>query len=326
MKMLKSLFFGIRLGKAAIVAALVLYLATFIFSSLAQLPLNRGFHGALDEVPTASGLATDDRLDIFIEMIHINPSLLNVGLLGIVTWTLLFIPVALFLLAGVYAQAAGASEGVIRGLWRGGVKFFLPFALLFLFNLVVLGIMVVLIVLFLAAVAIYSSDNYDSTLMMPLLALRVVFAALLLNLWRNSVGYSQAHYVLRGEIDGLGRSFLKGFLFSLRRLIPVNILTWLYNGLRGLSMYLFAVILWSGYAATGAWFKTALFLQIAFLLCALARVAEVRTQVDYLRRFLPEPEVEAEIVQEQEPQEETDPWTEEDPDATQLVGPAVTDS
>ncbi len=114
MKMLKSFFFGIRGGRAALTAAVILYLATLVFSTLAQFPLNRGFHRALDEVPTASGLATDDRLDIFLEMASLNPSLLPGGFMSLVTFMVLFAPVALFLLAGVYSQTAGASEGTIR--------------------------------------------------------------------------------------------------------------------------------------------------------------------------------------------------------------------
>jgi hypothetical protein len=133
--------------------------------------------------------------------------------------------------------------------------------------------------------------------------------AVLVNLLRNSIGYTQARFALTGAPEGLGRCLLKGAAFSLKRFIPVNLITWICNGLRALAVTLGIFVLSPGYATEGKAWVTALILQVALFAAAFVRVAEIRAQVAYLA-----PALEAEgqpqantVSQEMEKSLETEP-------------------
>ena len=195
------------------------------------------------------------------------------------------IVLGLLLMAGVYAQASEKTVGW-RSFWRGAADNVLPFLALFLFNLVLWVIVGLGVGIFLGAAWHGVYGSMDPARPWHLFWISLWTVLFVLNLFRNSVGYGQARWVLIGREEGMGLCFVRSVVFTFRRFVPVNVVTWLFNAARAGVMVLAVFTLSPGYESTGRWFTTAVMLQAGFLVVAYLRVAEARSQVAYSRHFL----------------------------------------
>ena len=168
------------------------------------------------------------------------------------------------------------------------MRHFLPFAGLFALNLLVLAACALVAGLAIAGLALAAKDKPDLGPAWKVFLASLAVVAFFATLWRNSVAYGQAARTL-GFPDGLGKNFLCGLAFSLRRLIPVNLMAWGVNALRVGTIALSIYVWRPGYATTGAWLASVLQLQAGFFALAYLRAAEAGMQVEYLRRMTPEP-------------------------------------
>lgn len=284
----KAFFKGLSDGRRTGAVAIFFYLTTLIFSTLALGPWSAGLHATLDEAPAATELLKDRGLDLLVEMaLPDGGRFFITSLAGVGGYLLLFLPAALFLMAGAYGAAAHPGRPVFPAFGEGGVSLSVPFAGLFAMNLVILAGCALAAALPIAGVFALLPDTPDPGPAWWVFLGSVPFAAFVLTLWRNSVGYAQAARAL-GFPGGLGRVFLRGFMFSLARFIPVNLMAWGVNGLRLGVVYLSLFAWRPGYATEGAWLASAVQLQAGFFALAYLRAAEVRMQVEYLRAWNPE--------------------------------------
>jgi hypothetical protein len=271
---------GVRRTAAA---AALFYLCTLLFSSLGLMSWSSGLHAALDSAPAAADLLKGQGLDLLAEMAQgAGGSFFISAFASPVGWTLLFIPLALFLLAGAYAAVADPDHSFLATFARGGVRHFLPFAGLFVLNLLMAAACFLVVGLAIAGLAVAIKDKSDTGPAWKVFLASLALVAFFGTLWRNSVGYGQAARALEFP-GGLGRNFLAGLAFSLRRLVPVNLMAWAVNALR-LGVLAVSLFAWSpGYATTGGWLVSALQLQAGFFALAYLRAAEVGMQVEYMR-------------------------------------------
>jgi len=279
MKALQTGFLGGR-GKAW--TTVLFYLEGLLLSALALAPLSRGFHAALDRYPAASDFRTGGGVDLLGELAMNQPGLWAAafGILGLVL--LLHIPLSLFLTTGAYGLAAQDQERPLREFWGLSGRSFLPFVALFFLNLLLWAIPLAVAGVILFGIGKALGEGGDAGKTFAFFWVELTIMAVLVNLLRNSIGYTQARYALAGAPEGLGRCLLKGAAFSLKRFIPVNLITWICNGLRALALALGISVLSPGYATDGKAWVTALLLQAALFTAAFVRVAEIRAQVAYL--------------------------------------------
>jgi len=306
---LKALQTGFLGGRGKAWTTVLFYAEGLLLSALALAPLSRGFHAALDRYPAASDFRTGGGLDLLAELGMNQPGLWAAafGALGLAL--LLHIPLSLFLTSGAYGLAARDRVRPLREFWGLSGSSFLPFVALFFLNLLLWAIPLAVVGVILFGVGKALGEGGDAGKGYVFFWLELTIMAVLMNLLRNSIGYTQARYALTGAPEGLGRCLLQGAAFSLKRFIPVNLITWICNALRALAVTLGIVVFSPGYATEGKAWVTALLLQAALLAAAFVRVAEIRAQVAYLA-----PAIEAEgrtqaraVPQEMEKSRETEP-------------------
>jgi hypothetical protein len=279
LKALQTGFFGGR-GKAW--TTVLFYAEGLLLSALVLAPLSKGFHAALDRYPAASDFRMGGGLDLLGELALNQPGLWAAafGALGLIL--LLHVPLSLFLTTGAYGLAVRDRERPLREFWGLSGRSFLPFVALFFLNLLLWAIPLAVAGVILFGVGKALGEGGDAGKAYAFFWLELVIIAVLANLLRNSIGYTQARYALAGAPEGLGRCLLKGAAFSLKRFIPVNLITWICNALRALALALGIFVLSPGYATEGKAWVTALLLQAALFAAAFVRVAEIRAQVAYL--------------------------------------------
>jgi len=279
---LKALQTGFLGGRGKAWTTLLFYAEGLLLSALALAPLSKGFHAALDRYPAASDFRTGGGLDLLAELAMNQPGLWAAafGALGLVL--LLHIPLSLFLTTGAYGLAARDRERPLREFWGLSGRSFLPFVALFFLNLLLWAIPLAVVGVILFGVGKSLGEGGDAGKAYLFFWLELTIMAVLVNLLRNSIGYTQARYALEGAPEGLGRCLLKGAAFSLKRFVPVNLITWICNGLRALAVTLGIFVLSPGYATEGKAWVSALLLQVALFAAAFIRVAEIRAQVAYL--------------------------------------------
>jgi len=276
---------GLFRGRGKTLGALLVWFSGFILATIAINPMRRGFHVLFDKAPASKALLGGGGLDMLINSAMKQPAFWAAANAMLLYLVLLSVVLGLFLMAGVYAQASEKSGGW-RSFWRGAAANVLPFSALFLFNLVLWVIVGVGVGVFLAAAWHGVHGSMDPAKPWHLFWITLGTGLFVLNLFRNSVGYGQARWVLIGREEGMGLCFVRSVVFTFRRFVPVNVVTWLFNAARAIVMVLAVFILSPGYESTGRWFATAVLLQAGFLVVAYLRVGEARTQVAYSRHFL----------------------------------------
>ena len=279
---LKALQTGFLGGRGKAWTTVLFYAEGLLLSALALAPLSKGFHAALDRYPAVSDFRTGGGLDLLAELAINQPGLWAAafGALGLVL--LLHVPLSLFLTTGAYGLAARDRERPLREFWGLSGRSFLPFVALFFLNLLLWAIPLAVVGVILFGVGKALGEGGDAGKAYVFFWLELTIMAVLVNLLRNSIGYTQARYALTGAPQGLGRCLLKGASFSLKRFIPVNLITWICNGLRALAVTLGIFVLSPGYATEGKAWVSALLLQAALFAAAFVRVVEIRAQVAYL--------------------------------------------
>jgi len=279
---LKALQTGFLGGRGKAWTTLLFYAEGLLLSALVLAPLSKGFHAALDRYPAASGFRTGGGLDLLAELGLNQPGLWAAafGAVGLVL--LLHVPLSLFLTTGAYGLAVRDRERPLREFWGLSGRSFLPFAALFFLNMLIWAIPLAVVGVILFGVGKALGEGGDAGKAYAFFWVELTVMAVLVNLLRNSIGYTQARYALTGAPEGLGRCLLKGAAFSLKRFIPVNLITWICNALRASALALGMFALSPGYATEGKAWATALLLQAALFAAAFVRVAEIRAQVAYL--------------------------------------------
>lgn len=277
-------FFG---GRGKGLATALFYLATLLLGTFAISPLRAGFHAALDRYPDAARFLTGSGMDLLAETVLHQPAMWAAGFAELRWMLLAQFVIVLLLTAGAYSIAARGGDGPVwRAFWPGAARYVLPFAGLFFLNLVVWAALGSVVALALFGVHLRIKDLTDPGPAWHFFLVSAAVVGLVLNLFRNSVGYSQARYVLTEGREGMGRCFIRAFAFTFRRFIPVNVLTWLINVVRAGAVFFLVFVLSPGYATGGKIFATALLYQLGFLAVCYLRVGEIGAQVAYQRSFL----------------------------------------
>lgn len=276
---------GLFRGRGKAWGTLLIWFSGFLLTTLAINPMRRGFHVLFDKAPAARAILGGGGIDMLANSAMKQPAFWAAAN-AMLLYLILFAAVAgLFLMAGVYTQASDGTGGW-RAFWRGAARNVLPFTALFLFNLVLWGIVGVGVGIFLAAAWHGDHNAMDPARPWHLFWITLVIGLIVVNLFRNSVGYGQARWVLRGREEGIGLCFVKSVVFTFRRFVPVNVITWLFNAGRAGLWVLAVFTLSPGYESTGRWFATAVILQAGFFAAAYLRVGEARAQVAYSRHFV----------------------------------------
>lgn len=284
MKALRNGFTGGR-GKA--LASLLFYGAALVLSTIALRPLSAGFDAALMRSPAAADLLAGRGADLLAELGMNQPGLWAAAF-SVLGWGLLLhLFASLYVTAGTYGVAAHEDLRPSRTFWSRAWGNLLPFAGLFALNLIAWAVVLAVLALPFFAIGHGFRDSTDPGPAFKLFIVELVVLAVVINLFRNSVGYAQARYALTEGGEGVGKCFLRSFAFALRRFVPVNLLTWTVNVLRAGTMALAIGVLSPGYATGGRALATAMLLQAAFFIMAFLRVAEIRAQVAYQRAHLP---------------------------------------
>lgn len=281
----RAIQFGFLKLRGRVFLTAVLYLAILLASTIALRPLVNGFHAAFDESPAAADFFTGGGLDLLAELGVNQPAFWAAGFSLLLPVLLLYLVLGLFLTAGLYGVAAGEGRPAWRALLPEAMRLFWPFLGLLLLNIVFWAVVSIFAGLGVAAFWHGFKDATDSGIHWHLFLVTLGLAALLLTLFRNSVGFSQARYAVVGGGEGLGRCFLRALSFTFRRFVPVNGLTLLFNVLRGTGAILCLFVLSPGFGTFSARLLTALLLQAVFLWAAFLRVAEAGAQVEYQRGF-----------------------------------------
>jgi hypothetical protein len=283
---IKAIREGFLGGRGKALSALLFYGAGLVLSTLALRPLAAGFDRAFASSPAAASLLSGRGLDLLAELGISQPGLWAAAF-SVLGWVLaLHLIASLYVTAGTYGVAALGDERPSSSFWARARRNFLPFAGLLALNLIVWAVILGILAVPVLAVGHSLRESNDPGPAFRLFVAELAVLAVVLNLFRNSVGYAQARYALTGGGEGLGRCFLRSFAFTFRRFVPVNLVTWIVNLLRVCAMALALIVLSPGYATSGKSFITALLLQAGFLALAFLRVAEIRTQVAYQRAFL----------------------------------------
>lgn len=284
---IKALRNGFTGGRGKALAALLFYGAALVLSTIALRPLAAGFDRALFRFPAAADLLTGHGVDLLAELGMNQPGLWAAAF-SVLGWGLLLhFVVSLYVTAGTYGVAAHEDVRPSRTFWSRARGNFLPFLGLFALNLIAWIVITVILAIPFIAMGRGFRESTDPGPAFKLFIAELVVLAVIINLFRNSVGYAQARYALTEGSEGFGRCFLRSFAFVLGRFVPVNLLTWTVNILRACTMVLAVHVLSPGYATGGRAFATALLLQAAFFIMAFLRVAEIRAQVAYQREHLP---------------------------------------
>ena len=258
--------------------------ATFIVS-----PMRAGFHRVLDGSPAASDLLSGRGIDLLFELVHNQPGLWAAAFGALMLGLVAHLLVSLYLTGGAYGLWAEESARPWRDFWSKAWHNLPPFAAIFLMNVAVWLILGGIAIVPLIAVGRSLREKTDPGPAWTLFRIQLVAVLVVFNLMRNSIGFTQARYVLTGGSEGIGRSFLRGLAFTFRRFVPVNVMTWFFNLLRVGAMVLAVFTLSPGYTTAGRGALTVLLLQAGFVFAAYLRVAETRAQVAYQREFLPAP-------------------------------------
>lgn len=285
MKWARAIVTGLFRGRGKALGSLLIWFSGFLLATLAINPMRRGFHQLFDKAPASKALLGGSGLDMLMHTVMKQPAFWAAAN-AMLLYTVLFAAViGLFLMAGVYTQAADGSGGW-RTFWRGAGANVLPFAALFLMNLVLWGVLGVGVGVFLGAAWHGVHGAMDPAKPWHLFWISLWTILFALSLFRNSVGYGQARWVLKGRQEGIGLCFVRSVIFTFRRFIPVNVMTWLFNAARAGVMVLAVFTLSPGYGSTGHWFATAVVLQAGFFVVAYLRIAEARAQVAYSGHFI----------------------------------------
>lgn len=284
---IRSIREGFLGGRGKGLAASLLFGASWLFSTLALKPLSSGLHAAMDGAPSAKEFLSGGGMDLWAEMSMRQPAFLSGGFALFFPMLLLYALLGIYLTAGIYGQAALPEGPVWRSFFERARRFFAPFALGLLMNLLFWAIVTGLFML--GVTGLWRGTRYATD---PAVHWRIFLAgaallAVLVNLFRGCTGFFQARWALTGGCEGLGRCFLRSLSFTFRRFLPVNILTWTFTALHMLVLWAAIFALSPGYASGGRWFATASLLQAGDFVLAFLRVAEARSQVEYVREWLP---------------------------------------
>jgi hypothetical protein len=283
---IRSIGSGFLRGRGKAVATLLFFGSAWLFSTLALRPMSVGLHRALDEAPAAKDFLSSGGIDLWVELLMRQPASVSGGLSLLLPMLALYALLGLYLTAGLYGFAASQEGHVWRAFFERARRFFVPFALGFLMNLVFWALVTGIFALGAVGLGRVLKDATDPAVQWRLFLMNAVLLSILLNYFRGSVGFFQARYALTEGREGLGRCFLGSLSFAFKRLIPVNALTWFFTVLHVLVLWLAVFALSPGYATAGKWVATALLLQAGYLALAFLRVAEARSQVEYTRGFL----------------------------------------
>ncbi len=281
---IRAFFSGLFGGRSKGLSTFFLYTVVFIFSTVALTPLRVGLHALYDHVPAAAAFCSGGGLDLLAEPGRANGAFWAASFGALPILLILFLVAGMWLEAGIYGLA-GNETASRSGFIQEADKHFQAFIKLFLFNVVIWLVIGGTVAVSLFALGKALKDGSPKT-MDFLFWTEIAVTLVVLNLFRNSVGYGQAMRVLSNGREVAWRCFIKGFIFTFRRLVPVNIITWVFIGLRTSAMWLAVVVLSPGYGTTTSWITTALLLQLGFVVASFLRVAEARTQVGYLRFFV----------------------------------------
>lgn len=286
MNWIRSIKEGFVGGRGKAVAAFLLFGSAWLFSTLALRPMSVGLHQALDGAPAAKEFLGGGGVELWFEMLMRQPAFLSGGLSLLMPMVLLYALAGLYLTAGIYGFAASQAGPIWRGFFERARRFFAPFALGLLMNLVFWAVVTTVCILGMMGLWRGFKEATDPAVGWHLFLLDAALIAVLFNLFRGSVGFFQARYALTEGREGLGRCFLASLAFAFKRFLPVNALTWLFTALHVLVLWLAVFALSPGYSTTGNWVATALLLQCGYFALAFLRVAEARSQVAYARLSL----------------------------------------
>jgi hypothetical protein len=281
MNALRALKNGFLFRKADLLAAALLYASALLFGTLALLPARAVLHALLDPSPEAAKLPGGD-LGVLAEAMMKVPegSAAAFGIVPILL--LLFLPVALFLSAGVYSQAARGGE--VRpwaDFWSGAARNFWPFLGLVLLNGILFLFVGLLPGLTLAGTSHALEEATD-----PAWDVRLAWAfAVVGGVWfvaaRNGAGLARVRRAVLGPTEGLGPCFLASTKFAFRRFLPLTLLGAAFVAARWAAVWGGGVWLSAGHGSPARTAVTVLLLQAGFFAAALLRVAEARTQAAY---------------------------------------------
>jgi hypothetical protein len=283
----RSIRDGFLGGRGKGLAALLLFGSSWLFSTLALKPMNSGLHTALDGAPAAGEFLSGSGADLWFEMAFRQPAFFPAGFALLLPVLLLYALLGLYLTAGIYGQAALPEGCVWRTFFERARRFFLPFTLGLLMNLIFWAVVAGLVMAGVAGLWKGTGEATDPAVHWRVFLAGAALLAVLLNLFRSSLGFFQARWALIGGREGLGRCFLSSLSFTFKRFIPVNAMTWLFTALHLLVLWVAVFALSPGYSSEGRWFATASLLQAGYFLLAFLRVAEARSQVEYSKACLP---------------------------------------
>jgi hypothetical protein len=284
----RSIAAGFSKGDGKALGSALLFSSTWLFSTLALRPLNRGLHEAFDRAPAARDLLDGRGVDLWAELAIRQPGLFSSGFSLFLPMLLLCLAASLYVTAGVYGQAARPAKPAWRTFFLRANRFALPFAAGLLLNALVWGAAFALLAGGLLGLGHAFEGSTDPGTAFRLVLLDLAAAALLVELFRGSVGFFQARYALTDGGEGLGRSFLRALRFVIKRFVPVLSITLFFALMKLLVLWLALFALSPGYATGGREALTALLMQAGTLAVAFLRVAEARSQVEYTRAVLPE--------------------------------------
>jgi len=284
MQTIRSILFGLFGGVGKTVSTFALYVSIFIVSTLSLIPLEKGFHSAFDRVPAARDFLHGGGLDLLLTNHALGRAFWASSLGLFIPLLILFILFGLWLEAGIYGLAADEERG-FGAFARAAKEYSWGFLRLFLLNLVLWGILGGLIGagIVMGGKAVFTDRP---SILGPIVWTQALLLLVTLNLIRNSIGFAQARWVVKQKRESTWRCFIGAFVFTLKRFIPVNLMTWFFNVVRGVGVLLIIVRFAPGYEASGSWLLTALLVQVAFLYASYLRASEARAQVTYTKAFV----------------------------------------
>lgn len=286
---MKAIGQGIWGGRGKALQAGLLYGLSLLAGGLALAPLASGLHRVLDESPVAAEMLRGQGLDLVMELGHNQPGLFGAAF-GTLGWAVaILLAAGFFLTAGIFAVASEGAESPWREFWPKAARRFLPFLAITLLNLLLWAVPVIVVGLAIFGIGRAFEDAMDPGVSWRLFWVNLTVAGLTLNAVRTGSGLGRAWYGLTGGRDGVGKSALRGFVLSLKRIVPANLITWVFNALRGVTLVAAAWWLSPGWTTSGKAFLTGLLLQAGFFVAAFWRVAEIRSWVEYTRAFVPTP-------------------------------------
>lgn len=284
MRWIEAIKDGFLSGRRGLLGACIFYLEALLLSSLALAPLASGLHRVLDEAPTAAPLAGGVGLDRLLETAINQPGMWSAGFGTMGFVFLLHAVLALLITAGATGLIARAPEGSPwRAFWRDGASLFLPFAGLFLMSLLLLVAVGILPSLLVAGLAKVMKESVSAGAFWGVLGGWLAVFLLLLTVFKGSTGFTQARRALGDGSESLGRCFLGGAKFSLKKFVPSLGFTAFFLLLRIATLWGLYMAVAPGYGTAGKAFVSALLLQIAFAAQAYIRVWEIGAQVGYLK-------------------------------------------